>query len=106
MGLKANRSHVSTSKPALRMLGSVSRARWQPPATRPECRVGHLADGAGVDLVGGGIRVRSPDRSRHIREAAPAARVDHGLQLGMILGFLTSFPANRWLITRGIKEGM
>ena len=27
------------------------------------------------------------------------------MQVGMILGFLTSFPANRWLITRGIKEG-
>jgi hypothetical protein len=28
------------------------------------------------------------------------------MQVGMILGFLTSFPANRWLIRRGIKEGM
>ncbi len=28
------------------------------------------------------------------------------MQVGMILGFLTSFLANRWLITRGIKEGM
>ncbi len=28
------------------------------------------------------------------------------MQVGMTLGFLTSFPTNRWLITRGIKEGM
>jgi hypothetical protein len=28
------------------------------------------------------------------------------MQVGMILGFLTSFPANRWLIRHGIKEGM
>jgi len=28
------------------------------------------------------------------------------MQVGMILGFVTAFPANRWLITRGIKEGM
>ena len=28
------------------------------------------------------------------------------MQVGMVLGFLTSFPANRWLIRRGIKEGM
>jgi hypothetical protein len=28
------------------------------------------------------------------------------MQVGMILGFLTSYPANSWLIRRGIKEGM
>jgi hypothetical protein len=28
------------------------------------------------------------------------------MQIGMILGFLTSYPANSWLIRRGIKEGM
>jgi hypothetical protein len=41
----------------------------------------------------------------------PHLKPDHAaywflMQVGMILGFLTSFPANRWLITRGIKEGM
>ena len=41
----------------------------------------------------------------------PHLKTDHAaywflMQVGMILGFLTSFPANRWLITRGIKEGM
>jgi len=28
------------------------------------------------------------------------------MQVGMILGFLTSYPANAWLIRHGIKEGM
>jgi hypothetical protein len=28
------------------------------------------------------------------------------MQVGMILGFLTSYPANRWLIRHGIKEAM
>jgi hypothetical protein len=28
------------------------------------------------------------------------------MQVGMTLGFVTALPANRWLITRGIKEGM
>jgi hypothetical protein len=28
------------------------------------------------------------------------------MQVGMILGFLTSYPANNWLIRHGIKEGM
>jgi hypothetical protein len=28
------------------------------------------------------------------------------MQVGMMLGFLTSYPANRWLIRHGIKEGM
>jgi Domain of unknown function (DUF4396) len=28
------------------------------------------------------------------------------MQIGMILGFLTSYPANSWLIRHGIKEGM
>jgi Domain of unknown function (DUF4396) len=28
------------------------------------------------------------------------------MQIGMILGFLTSYPANAWLIRHGIKEGM
>lgn len=28
------------------------------------------------------------------------------MQLGMILGFLTSYPANWWLIRKGIKEAM
>jgi hypothetical protein len=28
------------------------------------------------------------------------------MQLGMILGFATSWPANTWLIRRGIKEAM
>ena len=41
----------------------------------------------------------------------PHLKPDHApywflMQVGMILGFLTSFPANRWLIMRGIKEGM
>jgi hypothetical protein len=41
----------------------------------------------------------------------PHLKPDHAaywflMQVAMILGFLTSFPANRWLITRGIKEGM
>lgn len=29
-----------------------------------------------------------------------------GMQIGMVLGFLTAFPANAWLIRRGIKEAM
>jgi hypothetical protein len=28
------------------------------------------------------------------------------MQIGMILGFLSSYPANIWLIRHGIKEGM
>ena len=28
------------------------------------------------------------------------------MQIGMVLGFLTSYPANSWLIRHGIKEGM
>jgi hypothetical protein len=28
------------------------------------------------------------------------------MQIGMILGFLTSYPVNWWLIKRGIKEAM
>lgn len=28
------------------------------------------------------------------------------MQLGMIIGFLTSYPANAWLIRRGVKEAM
>lgn len=28
------------------------------------------------------------------------------MQVGMILGLLASYPANRWLIRHGIKEGM
>jgi hypothetical protein len=28
------------------------------------------------------------------------------MQVGMVLGFLTSYPANSWLIRHGIKEGM
>ena len=28
------------------------------------------------------------------------------MQVGMILGFLTAYPANSWLIKHGIKEGM
>jgi hypothetical protein len=41
----------------------------------------------------------------------PHLRPDHAaywflMQVGMILGFLTSYPANSWLIRHGIKEGM
>jgi hypothetical protein len=28
------------------------------------------------------------------------------MQIGMILGFITSFPVNRWLLAKGIKEAM
>ena len=28
------------------------------------------------------------------------------MQVGMILGFITAFPVNMWLIRRGIKEPM
>ena len=28
------------------------------------------------------------------------------MQLGMVLGFTTAWPANVWLIRRGIKESM
>jgi hypothetical protein len=28
------------------------------------------------------------------------------MQVGMVLGFVTSYPANAWLIRRGIKEAM
>jgi hypothetical protein len=42
---------------------------------------------------------------------SPHLKPDHAaywflMQIGMILGFLTSYPANAWLIRRGIKEGM
>lgn len=42
---------------------------------------------------------------------APHLTSDHAaywflMQIGMILGFLTSYPVNRWLIRRSIKEGM
>jgi hypothetical protein len=38
----------------------------------------------------------------------PIASAGHWLvmQIGMILGFLTSWPVNRWLLTRGVKEPM
>jgi hypothetical protein len=29
-----------------------------------------------------------------------------GMQIGMCLGFVTSYPVNVWLIRRGIKEAM
>jgi hypothetical protein len=28
------------------------------------------------------------------------------MQVGMILGFVTAYPANRWLVKRGWKEKM
>jgi len=28
------------------------------------------------------------------------------MQIGMILGFFTSYPANWWLVKKGIKQGM
>jgi hypothetical protein len=28
------------------------------------------------------------------------------MQIGMVLGFLTSWPVNRWLLPHGIKEPM
>ena len=28
------------------------------------------------------------------------------MQVAMVLGFATSYPANVWLVRRGIKEGM
>jgi hypothetical protein len=28
------------------------------------------------------------------------------MQIGMILGFLTSWPVNRWLLTKGVNEPM
>jgi len=28
------------------------------------------------------------------------------MQVGMSLGFLTSWPVNRWLLRRGVKEPM
>jgi hypothetical protein len=41
----------------------------------------------------------------------PHLRPDHAaywflMQVGMILGFVTSYPANNWLIRHGVKEGM
>jgi hypothetical protein len=41
----------------------------------------------------------------------PHLQPDHAaywllMQVGMILGFVTSYPANNWLIKQGIKEGM
>jgi hypothetical protein len=41
----------------------------------------------------------------------PHLKPDHAaywflMQVGMIIGFLTSYPANNWLISHGIKEGM
>ena len=41
----------------------------------------------------------------------PHLKPDHAaywllMQIGMILGFLTSYPTNRWLIRHGIKEAM
>jgi hypothetical protein len=41
----------------------------------------------------------------------PHLRPDHAaywflMQVGMILGFLTSYPANNWLIRHRVKEGM
>ncbi len=42
---------------------------------------------------------------------APHLKPDHAaywllMQIGMILGFLTAYPVNVWLIRRGIKEAM
>jgi hypothetical protein len=41
----------------------------------------------------------------------PHLRPDHAaywflMQVGMIFGFLTSYPANNWLIRHRVKEGM
>lgn len=38
-------------------------------------------------------------------------RADHAaywllMQGGMVIGFATAYPANRWLIRRGLKEAM
>lgn len=43
--------------------------------------------------------------------AHPQLRVDQAaywflMQIGMMLGFVTSYPANAWLIRRGMKEAM
>jgi uncharacterized protein (DUF983 family) len=40
----------------------------------------------------------------HIRPDSPVYWM--GMQAGMILGFLTAYPVNDWLIRRGIKEAM
>jgi hypothetical protein len=40
----------------------------------------------------------------HIRPDTPVYWM--GMQAGMILGFLTAYPVNAWLIRRGIKEAM
>src|SRR6266516_3802202 len=39
---------------------------------------------------------------------APIDRSSHWflMQIGMMLGFLTSWPVNRWLLTKGVKEPM
>jgi len=28
------------------------------------------------------------------------------MQLPMIIGFMTAYPANRWLVNQGVKEAM
>ena len=55
-------------------------------------------------------QARPEDRATIAADLA-AVQPDHAaywllMQAGMILGFLTSYPANSWLIRRGIKEGM
>jgi Domain of unknown function (DUF4396) len=40
----------------------------------------------------------------HLRPDSPAYWLM--MQVGMLLGFLTAYPANAWLIGRGIKEAM
>ena len=42
---------------------------------------------------------------------SPHLKPDHApywfaMQIGMILGFLTAYPVNGWLIRRGMKEAM
>ena len=42
---------------------------------------------------------------------APHLTPDHAaywllMQIGMVLGFVTAYPVNIWLIRRGIKEAM
>ena len=43
-----------------------------------------------------------------LNEKAPIDSSSHWflMQIGMILGFVTSWPVNRWLLRHGIKEPM
>jgi hypothetical protein len=90
----------------------------QPPATVTDTTANGRPSGAqvtppGIPLTRARVAVsarRRNDSALGARAAAPrttdSAAYWFLMQIGMVAGFLTSWPANVWLINRGIKVPM